>query len=59
MEKKIDLLKQDIAESLGILSYLVYTTSITNDEELLSFVKLLLNDLIDNLASDTIEEEEE
>lgn len=58
MEKKIDLLKQDIAESLGILSYLVYTTSITDDEELLSFVKLLLNDLIDNLASDTMEVEE-
>lgn len=56
--EKIDLLKQDIAESLGILSYLVYTTSITNDEELLSFVKLLLNDLIDNLASDTMEVEE-
>ena len=58
MEKKIDLLKQDIAESLGILSYLVYTTSITDDEELLSFVKLLLIDLIDNLASDTMEVEE-
>lgn len=58
MEKKIDLLKQDIAESLGVLSYLVYTTSITDDEELLSFVKLLLNDLIDNLASDTMEVEE-
>lgn len=58
MEKKIDLLKQDIAESLGILSYLVYTTSITDDEELLSFVKLLLNDLIENLASDTMEVED-
>lgn len=57
-QMQLDLLKQDIAEKLSIVTYLTLTTSCVNNKELLEFVKGVLEDVIDNLTLDNIEVEE-
>lgn len=57
-QMQLDLLKQDIAERLSIVTYLTLTTSIVNNKELLEFVKGVLEDVIDNLTYDNSEVEE-